>query len=255
MLAVGGQVSFYIILSFFPLLIFLLTLAAYFNLTVHELLRDLPYLVPDESYTMIDRVLSEVVSSRNPTLLSLGMLGAFWASLNGINALMRGISKAYHLKETRSFIHQKLTAVFFLVILFSAMILSFTILVFGEKLGIILFRFFEAGSLFPIIWDKLRLIIQFCFLVLTFLILNQMATNRKYSVRHMFPGSLIAAAGWVLISVAFSFYVRHFSNYTVTYGSIGGIIIFLLWIYWSSAIFLLSCTFNAVLIERNKKRR
>ncbi len=249
MLAVGGQVAYYIILSFFPLLIFLLTLAAYFNLTIHQLFEDLPYLIPAQSYSIIDKVLTEVLSSRSPTLLSLGMLGAFWASLNGINALMRGIGKAYQIDETRSFIKFKLTAILFLIIIFIAMILSFTILVFGEKLGNLLFQFFEAGSTFPYIWQKLRLVIQFCFLVLTFLILNQMATRAKYSTWLMFPGSLIAASGWVVISLAFSFYVRHFSNYTVTYGSIGGIFILILWIYWSCAIFLLSCAFNAVLIE------
>ncbi|KUO58863.1 MAG: hypothetical protein APF84_14110 [Gracilibacter sp. BRH_c7a] len=254
-MAVGGQVAYYIILSFFPLLIFLLTLAAYFNLTIHQLFKDLPYLIPAQSYSIIDKVLTEVLSSRSPTLLSLSMFGAFWASLNGINALMRGIGKAYQIKETRSFIRFKLTAILFLIILFLAMILSFTILVFGEKLGNLLFQFFEAGSLFPYIWQKLRLLIQFCFLVLTFLILNQMATRAKYSTWLMFPGSLIAATGWVVISLAFSFYVRHFNNYSVTYGSIGGIIILILWIYWSSAIFLLSCAFNAVLIENKKKRR
>jgi len=253
LMAVGGQVAYYIILSFFPLLIFLLTLASYFNLTIHQLLEDLSYLIPGESYSVIDKVLTEVLSNRSPTLLSLGMLGAFWASLNGINAMMRGIGKAYQITETRSFIRLKLTAILFLIIIFIAMILSFTFLVFGEKLGSLLFQFFEAGSLFPYIWEKLRLLIQFCFLVLAFVILNQMATRAKYSTWLMFPGSLIAATGWIVISLAFSFYVRYFSNYSVTYGSIGGIIILILWIYWSCAIFLLSCAFNAVLIERKEK--
>ena len=254
-MAVGGQVAFYIILSFFPLLIFILTLAAYFNLSSYQLLEDLPYLIPSESYLIIDTVITEVLSSRSPTLLSLGMLGAFWASLNGINAMMRGIGKAYQIVETRSFINFKLTAIGFLIILFVAMLLSFVSLVLGEKLGSLLFNLLEADSIFPYIWQKLRLIIQFCFLLLTFLILNQLATRAKYSTWHMFPGSLIAATGWIVISLAFSFYVSHFNNYSVTYGSIGGIIILILWIYWSCAIFLLSCAFNAVLIEAKEKRR
>ena len=253
-MAVGGQVAFYIILSFFPLLIFILTLAAYFNLTIHEIFEDLPYLVPTESYNLVDRVLTEVLSSRNPTLLSFGMVGALWASLNGINALMRGISKAYQLHQNRSFIRSRLIAIAFLVMMFFALLLSFTLLVLGEKLGSLLFELLEVSGFFPYIWQKLRLIIQFCFLVLTFLILNQMATRGKFSARQMLPGSVFAATGWVIISVAFSFYVRHFSNYTVTYGSIGGIIILILWIYWSCAIFLLSCAFNAVLLESRKRR-
>lgn len=254
LMALGGQVTFYIILSFFPFLIVILTLAGYLNLSDQQLFRDFQFLVPEESYRIVEKVINEILSSRSPTLLSFGMLGALWASLNGINALMRGISKSYNIEENRSFLRFKLIALIFLIIILLAIFSSFVVLVLGEILGNLIFSYFGGDGLFTYIWNKLRLIILFCFLIVTFVILNLMATGFRYSALLMFPGSLLAAAGWIVISLGFSFYVRHFSNYSLTYGSIGGIIILLLWIYWSSEILLLSCAFNAVLIEFKGKK-
>ena len=80
-----------------------------------------------------------------------------------------------------------------------------------------------------------------------------MASNYKYSIKMIFPGSLFSAAGWIIISLAFSYYVKHFNNYTMIYGSIGGIIVLLLWLYWSTGILLLGSALNAVLISEKKK--
>lgn len=254
LMALGGQVTYYIILSFFPLLIVILTLASYLNVTVQQLFQDFQYIIPEESYRIVEKVINEILSSRSPALLSFGMLGALWASLNGINALMRGISKSYGINENRSFFKFKLTALIFLGTVLLAIFSSFVVLVLGEALGNLIFSYIDSDGLFPFLWNKLRLIILFCFLVLTFVVLNLMATGYRHPAMLMLPGSFLAAAGWIAISLAFSFYVKHFSNYSLTYGSIGGIIILLLWIYWSSEILLLSCAFNAVLIEAKEKR-
>lgn len=252
LMALGGQVTYYMILSFFPLLIFILTLTAYADISSEHLFEDLKYLLPEETYLMVEGIIYEIFSKRSPTLLSFGMLAAIWASLNGIDALMRGIVKAYGLIEKRSFFGLKLTAVAFLLIIVSAVAVSFFTLFLGETLGQALLNTLGASSLFPFLWQKLRLFIQFLLLVITFIILNRMATNSQYTSKMVLPGSLVAAAGWVLISLAFSYYVRHFSNFSVIYGSIGGVMILLLWLYWSTEILLLGCALNAVLIEYKK---
>lgn len=254
LMALAGQVTYYMILSFFPLLIFLMTFAGYANVSSEKIFEDFQYLLPEETYLMVESIIYEIFSQRSPTLLSFGMLGTIWASLNGISALMRGIVKAYGLKEERNFWGLKLTAIAFLFIITLTIILSITILFLGEALGNSLFKTLGVTSIFPYLWPKLRLVIQFLLLIATFIILNRMATRSLYSSRMVLPGSLFAATGWVIISLAFSSYVRLFANFSITYGSVGGIIILLLWLYWSSEILLLGCALNAVLIEsRNKK--
>lgn len=127
LMALGGQVSYYLILSFFPLLIFLLTLISFLNLNSEQFFEDWKYFVPEESYYLVEGIIYEVFSQRSPTLLSLGMLGTIWASLNGINALMRGIVKAYGLQEKRSYLRLKLTAILFLITITLTVILSIPI--------------------------------------------------------------------------------------------------------------------------------
>lgn len=256
LMALAGQVTYYMILSFFPLLILLMTFAGYADLDSEKIFEDLKYLLPEETYLMVENIVYEIFSQRSPTLLSFGMLGTVWASLNGINALMRGIVKAYGLEEKRSFLRLKLTAVAFLLIITLTIILTIIILFLGEELGNSLFKTLGVTSIFPSLWQKLRLVFQFLLLIITFIILNRMATRSLslYSSRMVLPGSLFAATGWVMISLAFSYYVRVFNNFSIAYGSIGGLIILLLWLYWSSEILLLGCALNAVLIEhRNKK--
>lgn len=249
LIALGGQVTYYIILSFFPLLIFVLTLAGYANVDSEQVFEEFKYLIPAESYQMVENVIYEIFSIRSPTLLSIGMLGAAWASLNGINALLRGMVKAYGLKETRSFLRQKLVSVVLLIIFVGTLLGSVILLISGEMYGDWLFGILGATSIFPGIWHFLRLFIQFMLLVATFIVMNKTATGPLYSWRRMFPGSLFSAAGWVVISLGFSFYFKHFHSYTLTYGSIGGIMILLLWLYWSCIIILLGCALNAVLIK------
>jgi membrane protein len=87
---------------------------SYANLSSEHLFEDLNYLLPEETYLMVESIIYEVFAKRSPTLLSFGMLGAIWASLNGINALMRGIAKALWLQRKNGHLEVKLTAVAFL---------------------------------------------------------------------------------------------------------------------------------------------
>ncbi len=255
LMALGGQVTYYLILSFFPFLIVLMTFAGFFAFNTLEILQSLHYLLPESTYAMTERIIVEILDSRSLTLLSFGMLGALWASLNGINAMIRGIVKAYGLKETRSFWGLHLTALVFLVIIALAVFLSLSTVVLGEWLGSRFYDLFGANGLFIYLWSQFRLVIQFLILILIFMILNHMATSLRYSLVTHIPGSLFAAAGWVLISLSFSYYVQHINNYTVVYGSIGGVIVLLLWLNWSSNIFLLGSAINAVLISRHEQKK
>lgn len=245
----GGQVTYYMILSFFPLLIFFLTLLGYANISSERFFQDLKYLLPEETYLMVESIIYEIFALRSPTLLSFGMLGAVWASLNGITALIRGIVKAYGLTEERSYLRLKLTSIAALGIITIAIIASFSLLFIGERIGNTIFENLGETGLFSFFWHKIRLLIQFLLLVITCLILNRMATSSRFSLKMLLPGSILAVSAWIVLSLAFSYYLGHFNNFSVTYGSIAGVIILLLWLYWSIEVLLLGCALNAVIID------
>jgi len=240
LMALGGQVAYYLILSFFPLLIFLLTLAGYADLSSERVFENFKYLIPEEVYLIIEKIIYEVFSVRSAGLLSFGMLGAFWASMNGVNALTRGMVKAYGIKEKRNLIRLLLSSIVILVIITFTVIISLLFQLMGENL---------AASLFPFLWFYLRLPVQVMFLIIVLIVLNRMATNSGYTSRMVLPGSLFTALGLVVLSMAISLYFRHFNTFSVIYGSIGGIMILLLWLYWSCEILLLGCALNSVLIN------
>lgn len=249
LMALGGQVTYYMILSFFPLIIVVLTLISSLDMSNDQFFNSLKFLLPKETAALVKSIVDEIFSTRSsPALLSFGMLGAFWASLNGINALMHGVVKAYGMQESRSFFHLKYTALVLLVIIVLAIIFSFVILVVGDTLANVLMNAIGPDSFFTYIWQELRLLIQFLFLTATFIFLNRNATKHVYSLKRYFPGSLLSAAGWVILSLAFSYYVNHFNNYTLAYGSLAGVMLLLLWLYWICEILLLGCAMNAALI-------
>ncbi|UWG98782.1 YihY/virulence factor BrkB family protein [Dehalobacter sp. DCM] len=249
LMALGGQVTYYMILSFFPTIIFLLTLISSLDMTNDHFFNSLKFLLPEGTYVMVKGIVDEIFGTRStPALLSFGMLAALWASLNGINALIRGIVKAYGMEESRSFFHLKYTALVFLIVIVLAMIFSFIILVIGDALADAFMNLLGTTGVLMYLWQELRLIIQFLFLTATFVFLNRIATKRMYGLKRYFPGSLFASAGWVLLSLAFSYYVNHFNNYTLAYGSLAGIMLLLLWLYWICEILLLGCAMNAALI-------
>lgn len=246
----GAQITYYVILAFFPFLIFLLTLTSYINLADVNILDDLSHIVPQESYQIIADTLKEIMSvRRNTTLLSLGFLASLWSALNGIHALMTGMNSAYGKKETRSFLLQKFTSLNFLIVFFLAIVLSFLLLVLGRELEEFLQILLGNLNMITFLWQKLHIVFQFVFLILTFLYLNKLATGKAFTYGQLLPGSLFAAIGWVVISMGFSLYLKYFNNYSPAYGSIGGIIILLLWLYWSSEMILFGCVLNSVIMK------
>lgn len=244
--------TYYIILSFFPLLIFLLTLAGYAQVTSQQLFENIRYLFPEQTYRLVENIVYEILATRSPTLLSFGMLGAIWTSHNGISALIRGIVKAYGLTDKRSYF--RMEALSFSLLLLICVVLIFilsTILLLDVKGGpFFQTTVFSQSSIF--LRQAIRFVIQIIFLIGAVMLLNRLAAGRKYPWRMVFPGSLFTAAGWLVLSQGFSVYFRHYDQYTMTYGSIGGIMVLLLWLYWGTEILLLGSALNAVLIENKR---
>ncbi|NLL51102.1 MAG: YihY/virulence factor BrkB family protein [Peptococcaceae bacterium] len=235
LMALGGQVTYYLLLSFFPLLIFFFTLAGFAELSSEKIFNELEYLLPAEALQIVENIVYEIFSTHNPTLLSFGMLGAIWASTNGIKALLRGMRKAYGVAEEQGFIKLILSS---LVVLFT---ISLTLII---SLLINL-----SGKSSSVIFSKMSFIVLFLFLVFAIVLFNRIATNAQYSLNLILPGSLFSSVGWLLLTLGFSLYFRHFNSYSLVYGSLGGIMILLLWLYWSCEVLLLGCALNAVLIE------
>lgn len=253
--ALGAQLTYYLILAFFPFLIFLLTLLSYTPITSEEALNDLSRFLPADAYKVVKEVLRQTLDSSRQTLLSLGALFTIWASSNGINAVIRGINKAYDENETRPFWKVRGMSIIFTIGLAIVIILAFVLLVLGKLLGQTLVTYLGYSELFVKSWQLYRFLLPLGVMLVVFMFFYRYAPNKKIRFRETIPGAVFSSLGWVVTSWAFSFYVNQFANLARTYGSIGGIIILLLWLYLSSMVILIGGEINATLSFFRKSRR
>lgn len=245
--ALGAQLTYYLLLAFFPFLIFVLTLLSYTHLASEEALVDLSRFLPANAYEVVHRIVEETVTPNRGTLLSFGMVAAFWLASNGVGALIRGINKAYDQEEKRPFWKVRGISLLFTLGMAVIIILSFGMLVFGELLGAYMFDILGVPHLFKAAWNIIRYLIPLAAMMLVFILLYHYTPNHRMRLKEVVPGSIFSTFGWVITSLVFSFYVNNFVNFSITYGSIGGIIVLLMWLYWSSIIVLIGGELNATL--------
>jgi len=262
LLSIGAQASFYLLFSLFPFLIFLIVLLTYMPMVnFQDSIQALAALMPANAYLILRDMVNQTIASRSVTLLSFGMLSALWSSASGITTLIQGMNRAYDQEETRRSWKVSAVSLYFTFELAIAIIFSLVLIVFDKVLGTQLFRFLGFSDVSLAIWSYLGYIITLITTILVFISLYQNTPNRRLGFREVIPGAVIASLGWVIISIAFSYYIDNFGNYSKVYGSLGGIIALLMWLYVSSIIILMGAEINASLmfskmgLEKLKLRR
>ncbi len=245
--ALGAQLTYYLILSFFPFVIFLITLSAYTPLSREDILSDLISLMPTAVGPLVNDLFKEIIQERSSAILSLGMIAAIWTASNGMMAIIRTLNKAYDVSERRPYWKVKGISIVYTVGLSIVICLAFVLLVFGQMIGRYAFGVLDIPDSFEALWGPLKYILTLVIMCSVFALLYYTAPNRRMRFYDVLPGALFTTIGWVVISLSFSYYVNHFSNYTTTYGSLGGIIILLIWLYLSSVLILLGGEINAAL--------
>lgn len=251
--ALGAQLAFFFLLALFPLLIFIVTLLPYLNLPEDQLFGFFRAYAPEEVYLLIDGTLNEVLSSKNGGLLSIGVLATIWSASNGMNALFKSLNRSYGIEETRPFIVARSISVIFTLLLIMLFVIALVLTIFGKQIGSLLFAYFGYEEGFLSLWDSIRWIIPPLIIFVVIMALYWIAPNRKLYLKSVIPGAVFGTLGWILTSLAFSLYVSSFANYSATYGSIGGIIVLMMWLYFSGVILMVGGQINAVMQERKEK--
>jgi membrane protein len=248
----SAQLAYFFLLSLFPLLIVIFTLLPYLPIPHHDILGNISDFAPPDTMELIKDNVNYVMTNRNGSLLSFGIIGTLWSASNGIHALVRAFNKAYNVKESRSFIVSRAMAILMTFGMVVVFIVAVLLPIFGREIGLFLFSQFGFTEEFLRIWNMLRFVVSALILFLIFTGLYWIAPNIKLRCRSAFPGAGFATIGWILSSYALSFYVRNFSNFSLTYGSIGAIIILMIWLYLSAFIIILGGEINAFYSEKNK---
>lgn len=246
--ALAGQLAYNILLSLFPLIIFIMTLVGYSSISREEVLSDMQNVLPVEIFKYMNRIIIEIVGTQQAGLLSLSFIFTIIAASGGFSAVIKGLNKAYFEKEKRGFIKLTLLALIFTLTFAIITIIAAFLLVFGEFNGKLLAKVLGLDATFQLWWNILRYIAAIALMFLGFMILYKFAPSRKLSYRSVLPGAIFTTAAWNIISVAFSYYVNNFANFSLVYGSIGAVIMLLTWLLIISVLILIGGELNAVLL-------
>lgn len=241
----AAQLAYFFLLSLFPLLIVVVTLLPYLQISGLDILGLFRDFAPGETINLIESNLEEIMAHQNGKLLSFGVIGTLWSASNGINAIVRSFNKAYDVKETRSFVKARGMAILFTFAMIGVFIVALLLPVFGKEIGLFLFSEFGLSNEFLIIWNTVRWLVSLVVLFIFFTVLYWMAPNKKIKCVSVIRGAIFTTIGWIVVSWAFSYYVGNFGNYSATYGSIGAIIVLMIWFYLTGFIIIIGGEINA----------
>lgn len=241
----SAQCSYFLFLSLFPFVIFLFSLLSFTDIPQSQLMNLVFSFFPTDVAIVTRSIIENVLSTRNATLLTVGALVTIWSSSSGINAVRKGLYKAYRKFEDRP-IWQVIT-VNLVSTISLAFILFITIifLVSGEVLGEQVFKLLSISSTFEVVWNLIRILVPLITMAAVFSVLYLSIPYRKVKLIEVLPGTIFTMVGWVTISLLFSFFVNNFTNYANVYGSISGIILLLIWLNLSCLFLLLGGEINA----------
>lgn len=259
----SAQLSYYFLLALFPLLLFVITLFGYMN-GAGSHLRDklityLSNVMPDSAFQLVVATIDQITEARSGGKLWFGLLAALWAASSGLNALAQALNAAYDVPETRPWWKVRLISIGLTVAIAVLIISALLIVLYGGRFGNFLAILVNEGSAFTLVWKIFQWPIALAFVFFAFSLIYQFAPNvsapRRGSRlppsdmrrRWLSPGVLIAIILWLLVSLGFRLYLHFFNSYSATYGSLGAVIILLLWFYLTGAAILLGGEINCEL--------
>lgn len=247
----AAQIAFFLLFALFPFLLSLTTLLAYVPGPglIRMLLRIIGRFAPDDVLYLVEKNLRDLVSVHQGGLLSIGILLSFWTASNAVIAIQTALNAAFETKEQRPYWKVRVIAGLLVVSFTIFVIVSLLLLFFGPRIGVWIASLAGLGNVFAHAWNLLRWPLILCFMVTALSALYRFAPAVKLSWHETAPGAISATGAWVAVSLAFSFLVNKFGSYNKTYGSIGTVIVLLVWMYVSGFVILLGGEINARLRE------
>jgi membrane protein len=248
----AAQLSYYFLLALFPLLIFLTSVIGMLLGADNDLRRSLfSYLaevMPPSAFNLIESTMIEISKGSSGGKLSFGLLAALWAASNGMGAISEALNVAYDVKETRPWWKSRLQSIGLTVALSVLIILALVLVLYGGKIVEALAANFDFGSAFVLTWKLLQWPIVLASMLLAFALIYYFAPDlREQKWTWITPGAVLGVALWLLASFGLRTYLHFFDSYSNTYGSLGAVIILMLWLYLTGVAVLVGGELNAEL--------
>jgi len=242
--------GYYFVFALFPFLFFLTTMTAfipYVRQSVETMLERAHAILPGPAMGVIEPHLRGLVARPRPHLLTLGLLATLYSASRGVDAVRKALNLAYDVKESRKWWRTELDAFGMTIGGALLVLIAIAALTAGGSLGFWLARHVGVAHEYVLVWSWLRWPVTAVLIMLCAALAYYLLPDVKQKFKFITPGSVLGTVAWLVATWGFSKYVSHFGSYNITYGSIGGVIVLLTWLYISGFIFLMGGEMNAII--------
>jgi len=252
----ASSLSFTFFLALFPTIIFFFTLIPYipihnFQDTLLQMMKDV---FPEKAFTAAKSTLEDIIKRQHGGLLSVGFVLALYFATNGVNGVIEAFNSTYHSIETRSWIKQRLISIFLVIVISLLIVIAIALITSGSALLKYLHLHHYLRSYFVfLLMNIINWIVIFFTIFCAISFLYYYAPAKKERFRFISAGSSLATLLFVATSLGFNFYVNNFAKYNALYGSIGTLIVVLMWIYINALIILIGFELNASIKTAKKQ--
>ena len=247
----AAQASFFIILSFFPFVMVLLTVIQLIpSINQADLQRTILALTPDVIDSLVFNIIQDIYTDSPQTVLSITAIVALWTSSKGMLSIERGFNRVFGNNVRRGYVASRIMSSFYTIIFLAVCVMTLGLLVFGgvlERFITLHFPFIAAVTSYIITF---RALFSLSVLVLFFTGLYTYLPHEKLTPRSQLPGAVFTTVCWIGSSQLFSIYFNHFSNFSYMYGSLTSMVLVMLWLYLCICILFLGAEINESLMQQ-----
>ena len=248
----SAALTYYLLFAIFPLLIFVSTLLGVLELDIASITAVLAPILPSDVVDIIRTYLEYVAANQSRQLLWFSLVFSIWFPMRSTGCLMHSLRKAFGRSAPENILLCQLRTLLFTIWMIFVIGLTLALVVVGRRALYFLSGFLPLSETFISVWGYLRFIILGLVMAISLGILYQLALGQRRPLREVLPGVGSSLAAWLLLSMAFSYYVENMARYAQLYGSIATIVVVLLWLYMSGQVLILGAELSASLIHRKK---
>lgn len=246
--AFAAQSAFFLLLSLIPFLMVFSSLLQYTVVSEATLLKYVNSLAPEYIAPFVVSIIHEVYH-KSVGIVSVTAVGAVWSAAKGVQSIAEGFNCIYEVKETRNWFVRRFWAVIYTLVFMISIIAALVLLVFGKSIQGMLVDYVPFFAQATNLLFRLRGVLVLLVLSLVFTVFYKTLPNGrgmegyKLTLKNQFPGALVCALAWYLISAGISIYLDYFNGFSM-YGSLGTIVLVMLWLYFGMYSMLLCAEIN-----------
>ena len=250
----AAALAYYLLFAIFPLLIFASNLLGLLKLDVFSITQTLSNFLPKDIVGLIESYLEYISHTSGHLLLWFSLVFSIWFPMRAVKGLMDDVRLAHHLSKPPNSLKYRLRQLIYTVVFLVVIILTLALSTLGEHvlgyIGRLLPEYTPRISGFiPDFWQYLRFIPMALLMFAALGALYALSMDKRPPIKQILPGIIAALISWMVVSIGFSFYVENFAHYSLIYGTMGAMIVLLMWLYMTALVLILGAEFNAALTK------